>query len=265
MLCRRVAVGCLVACLLGPVEGLAQVATITSDAITLPTTPLFPQANIEPSAPGFWVPFQAIPNDFARFFSADTMKIAGFGGLGALAVHQWDGKGIVEAQAHLRPSMFRAGNVGGGFFVQAGASIGLYTIARVTGSRELSSVGADLIRAQVLTQGIVQAGKFATRRQRPDASNAHSFPSGHTASAFATATVLKDHYGWKVGVPAYTFGAYVAASRMSANKHHLSDVVMGAAIGVAAGRTVTLGSGRARFAMGVAPTLGGAAITFTKR
>jgi membrane-associated phospholipid phosphatase len=141
----------------------------------------------------------------------------------------------------------------------------LYTIAKVAGSRQLSSLGADLIRSQVLTQGVVQAGKFATRRQRPDASNAHSLPSGHTASAFATAMVLKDHFGWKVGVPAYTFGAYVATSRMSANKHHLSDVVMGAAIGIAAGRTVTLGSGKARFAMGVAPTLGGAAITLTKR
>jgi membrane-associated phospholipid phosphatase len=193
------------------------------------------------------------------------MKIVGVGGVGALAAHQWDGEGIEEAQQHLRPGMFRAGNIGGGFFVQAGASVGLYSIARVTGSRELSSLGADLIRAQVLTQGVVQASKFATRRQRPDASNVHSLPSGHTASAFATATVLTDRFGWKVGVPAYGFGAYVAASRMSANKHHLSDVVIGAAIGIAAGRTVTLGSGKARFAVGVAPTPRGAAIAFTKR
>jgi membrane-associated phospholipid phosphatase len=126
-------------------------------------------------------------------------------------------------------------------------------------------VGADLIRAQVLSQGIVQGGKFATRRPRPDASNNHSLPSGHTAAAFATATVLQDHFGWKVGVPAYGFGAYVAASRMSANKHYLSDVLLGAAIGVAAGRTVTIGSGKARFQMGVAPTPGGAAVTFTQR
>ena len=67
-----------------------------------------------------------------------------------------------------------------------------------------------------------------------------------------------------MGVPAYGFGAYVAASRMAANKHHFSDVALGAVIGIAAGRTVTLGSGSARFKMGVAPTKGGAAITFTK-
>ena len=76
--------------------------------------------------------------------------------------------------------------------------------------------------------------------------------------------MLRHHFGWKVGAPSYAFGAYVAAARMSANKHNLSDVLFGAAIGIAAGRTVTLGSGTARFEMGVAPTLGGAAVTFTR-
>ena len=96
-------------------------------------------------------------------------------------------------------------------------------------------------RSWYLSQGLVHAGKFASHRSRPDGSDPYSLPSGHTASAFATATVLQRHFGWKAGIPAYGFGAYVAASRMSANKHHLSDVVIGAAIGVAAGRTVTVG------------------------
>lgn len=52
---------------------------------------------------------------------------------------------------------------------------------------------------------------------------------------------------------------------MSADKHHLSDVLMGAAIGVAAGRTVTVRLAGEKFDVGVAPTVGGAAITFTKR
>ena len=50
---------------------------------------------------------------------------------------------------------------------------------------------------------------------------------------------------------------------MSANKHHLSDVIMGAAFGIAAAHTVTIGSGRTRFDMGVSPTHGGGAVTFT--
>jgi hypothetical protein len=52
---------------------------------------------------------------------------------------------------------------------------------------------------------------------------------------------------------------------MAVNKHHLSDVILGAAIGVAAGRTASIGSRKAQCEMGVAPTPGGAAITFTKR
>jgi membrane-associated phospholipid phosphatase len=92
-----------------------------------------------------------------------------------------------------------------------------------------------------------------------------SLPSGHAAGTFATATVLRRHFGWKVGIPAYAAGAYVASSRMSANKHHLSDVIMGAAFGIAAAHTVTIGSGGTRFEMGVNPTAGGGVVTFTKK
>jgi membrane-associated phospholipid phosphatase len=77
--------------------------------------------------------------------------------------------------------------------------------------------------------------------------------------------VLQRHFGWKAAIPAYGFGAYVAASRMAANKHHLSDVLLGAAIGVAAGRTVTMSLGSSTFDLGVVPVQRGAAISFTKR
>jgi membrane-associated phospholipid phosphatase len=52
---------------------------------------------------------------------------------------------------------------------------------------------------------------------------------------------------------------------MSANRHYLSDVLMGASVGIAAGRSVTVSLGKARFDMGAAPTAGGAAVTFTKQ
>ena len=71
----------------------------------------------------------------------------------------------------------------------------------------------------------------------------------HSASAFATATVLQRHYGWKVGVPAAVLAAYVATARVHDNKHYLSDVVFGAAMGIAAQRTVTLHSRRYDMAM----------------
>ncbi len=51
--------------------------------------------------------------------------------------------------------------------------------------------------------------KYAVKEERPDHSNMHSFPSGHTAVAFTNATFLQRRYGWKFGVPAYAVAAYV--------------------------------------------------------
>ena len=43
----------------------------------------------------------------------------------------------------------------------------------------------------------------------------------------------------KAGIPSYAVAAYVSATRLEERKHHLTDVVGGAAIGVLAGRTVS--------------------------
>jgi hypothetical protein len=62
--------------------------------------------------------------------------------------------------------------------------------------------------------------------------------------AFASATVLQRHFGWKAGIPAYAVASYVAASRVQTQRHYLSDVAFGAALGIVAGRTVSVGHGR---------------------
>jgi membrane-associated phospholipid phosphatase len=110
------------------------------------------------------------------------------------------------------------------------------------------------------------SGEYARFGDQPlghHPSDRFSFPSGHTSSAFATAAVLERHYGWKVGVPAYAAATYVGGSRLSENKHYLSDVIFGAAIGVVCGRATTVGSGRARMAMSPIAAPGGAGVEFT--
>ena len=78
--------------------------------------------------------------------------------------------------------------------------------------------------------------------------------------------MLQRHLGWKVGAPAYAIAAYVGAARLAADKHHVSDVLMGAGIGLVAARSVTVGVGSQRFDVGVAPTAGrGAVVTFTRK
>jgi membrane-associated phospholipid phosphatase len=78
--------------------------------------------------------------------------------------------------------------------------------------------------------------KVSVDRTRPDASDRASFPSGHTSTTFATATVLNEIYGWRAGAPAFALAALTGLSRMSADRHWFSDVAAGATLGVWLGR-----------------------------
>jgi membrane-associated phospholipid phosphatase len=111
-------------------------------------------------------------------------------------------------------------------------------LGRIFDQPKVSHLGMDLVQAQILTELLVEPIKFATRRERPDGSNRQSFPSGHAAITFATATVIERHLGWRKGVLGYVIASYVAASRLHDNRHYLSDVIFGAAVGSIAGRTV---------------------------
>jgi membrane-associated phospholipid phosphatase len=146
--------------------------------------------------------------------------------------------------------------------MQAAGAIATYTVGRITSNETVASIGADLIRAQIVTQTLTAAVKGSVGRQRPDGTQ-YSFPSGHSAVTFASATVLQRHLGWKAGIPAYGVATYVAASRIEAKRHFLSDVAFGAALGIASGRTVTIGHGRNRFALAPTAVPGGGGVSLT--
>lgn len=210
-------------------------------------------------------PWRALRTDFGRFVAAENRRLLGAIAVATLASRPWDTAGIEESREHLRPATFGWGNTGGGLLVQGGGALATWALGRATGSPRLTALGGDLVAAQLVSQTFVQGLKYSVRRTRPDGSNSLSFPSGHTASTFATATVLQRHFGWKAGVPAYAFATYVGAARMSADKHHLSDVVLGAGIGLVAGRSVTVQLGRQQFDLGVAPAGRGAMVAFTRK
>lgn len=79
---------------------------------------------------------------------------------------------------------------------------------------------------------VVYILKPVVDRQRPDGGG-HSFPSGHSASAFAGAAFLQRRYGWSYGIPAYAVATFVAYSRVESKRHWTSDVIAGGAIGIA--------------------------------
>ena len=75
----------------------------------------------------------------------------------------------------------------------------------------------------------------------PDAGVANrAFPSGHTSSAFAVATVVASEYEdtGLVGPLAYGAATLCGLSRMNDNAHWLSDVIIGAALGHFTARAV---------------------------
>ena len=85
------------------------------------------------------------------------------------------------------------------------------------------------------TNLIVEGLKRAVNRTRPDGERKRSnssFPSGHSATAFALAWVLAARWR-RASVVFFGLAALVAFSRMYLHRHFLSDVVAGAVIGMA--------------------------------
>lgn len=85
----------------------------------------------------------------------------------------------------------------------------------------------------ITTLGVTYALKYAVKKERPDHSDFHSFPSMHTSVSFAAASFIQRRYGWKWGAPAYVLSTYVGWSRVYGKKHDWWDVAAGAVIGTA--------------------------------
>ena len=73
--------------------------------------------------------------------------------------------------------------------------------------------------------------ELCIRKERPDGTGHHAFPSTHTAVAFNGSTYLMKRYGWQWGVPAYVVSSFVAWGRVHTDRHDWWDVLGGAAIG----------------------------------
>jgi PAP2 superfamily protein len=106
-------------------------------------------------------------------------------------------------------------------------------------NEKMMTTGEVLVEAQIIQGILINVIKPIAGKKRPDGSDDFSFPSGHTGTAFCTAAVLHDRYGWKYGAPAYAFAIITAMARMDVQAHWLPDTVMGATIATIVGYSVS--------------------------
>lgn len=115
------------------------------------------------------------------------------------------------------------------------ASVYLLNAVGVKGKNNFRDRTMIYLLSNVILNSIVYPAKKITHQLRPDGSSYTSFPSGHTAEAFASAEFMRMEY--KNVSPLFGLAGYLMAGttgylRMYNNKHWFSDVVAGAGVGI---------------------------------
>jgi membrane-associated phospholipid phosphatase len=136
-----------------------------------------------------------------------------------------------------------------------------YACGVIWKNKKAKETGLKGLEAYVITVVFTQAIKQVTHRHRPYQDNPpnphkwegpfswggpygtfgyNSFPSGHSSSIFAVATVIGLEYWHTKWVPAVSFGlaGFTALYRLAVNDHWASDVLFGSALGFAIGSMV---------------------------
>lgn len=92
--------------------------------------------------------------------------------------------------------------------------------------------GTSYLAMGIMTNAI----KYSVKEMRPDGSSRNSYPSGHTATAFMGAELVRSEYGTGYGIAAYTIACGVAFMRIYNGRHWTTDVLAGAGIGILSAR-----------------------------
>lgn len=116
----------------------------------------------------------------------------------------------------------------------AAAYLGLgFYKKRALDFRERLAVG---ITAYLAMTAMTNIAKYSFREKRPDGDARNSFPSGHTATVFTGAELIRSEFGWGIGSAAYVVATGVAFMRLYNGRHWLNDVIAGAGFGILSAR-----------------------------
>lgn len=105
----------------------------------------------------------------------------------------------------------------------------------VKGKNNMRDRSVIFVTSYVIMASTVLGLKSLVHEERPDGSSNNSFPSGHTATAFAGAEFLWQEYKDKsiwYGIAGYAVATGTGLFRIYNNRHWLTDVAAGAGIGI---------------------------------
>ena len=128
----------------------------------------------------------------------------------------------------------------GTYFGNGRTMLGVSLLLMAYGGDKNRETGRLLTSTFISTGAIVWGMKEIIGRKRPldDVVGNPAFPSGHTAYAFAGATLLGNRYP-KLRIPLYIGAGLVGVTRIYLGRHYASDVIAGAAVGTITGALVS--------------------------
>jgi membrane-associated phospholipid phosphatase len=179
----------------------------------------------------------------------DALRLAPFiGGTALLIATDRPMANRVDSGGSLQPFSRSFSHFGSPYWT-SGVAAAFYLVGRARHDQRARETGLLSVEALVDGLMVIEPIKFVTQRPRPldDTrgrgffSGGYAFPSGHSMSAWAVATVIANEYGERrplVRISAYGLASAVSLSRYGGRRHYLSDTFVGSLIGYGIGHYV---------------------------
>ncbi len=164
-------------------------------------------------------------------------------GVGISAMTLNDASSSRNIQYHYAKSPFLDfSNHWGDWKIAGSVSVGIFATSLLTNNSRFQDAAFTSLQALLLTKITVNTSKFLFARERPYQNDkphnfdfmelgAASFPSGHTATAFALVTPWMMYYPGPLTYALMAIPVGTAIARVAKGEHWFSDVSAGAAVG----------------------------------